>query len=86
MDKESRYTWEYSYGMQTSWREADDYERRLNANLFYEWKVENNPVIGLIRTDFDYQKIENGAINYKGSYDNLGTWRDRIMLRAPCLT
>ena len=72
----SRYTWEYSYGMQTSWREADDYERRLNANLFYEWKVENNPVIGLIRTDFDYQKIENGAINYKGSYDNLGTWRD----------
>jgi len=71
-----RYTWEYSYAMNTSWREADDYERRFNGNLFYEWKAENNPVIGLVRTDFDYQKIENGAINYKGDYENIGSWRN----------
>ena len=71
-----RYTWEYSYAMQTSWREADDYERRFNSNLFYEWKPANNPLFSLARVDLDYQKIENGAINYKGNYENRGSWRE----------
>lgn len=70
----SRYTWEYSYDMLSGWREADDYEKRFNSNLFYEWKLEKNPFIGLIRTDFDYQRIENGAINYKGKYDSHGSY------------
>ena len=78
----SRYTWEYSYGMDTSWREADDYERRFNGNLFYEWKLEKNPIIGLIRTDLDYQKIENGAINYKGTYDSHGSWFERTYTKG----
>ncbi|WP_118856540.1 TonB-dependent hemoglobin/transferrin/lactoferrin family receptor [Haemophilus haemolyticus] len=78
----SRYTWEYSYGMQTSWREADDYERRFNGNIFYEWKADKNPIIGLVRTDLDYQKIENGAINYKGTYDAHGGWRDRTYTKG----
>lgn len=68
-----RYTWEYSYDMDTSWRESDDYEKRFNGNLFYEGKFEKNPLLSLLRVDLDYQRIQNGAINYKGNYDNLGS-------------
>lgn len=71
-----RYTWEYSYAMDTSWREADDYEKRFNGNLFYEGKFDKNPLLSLLRVDLDYQRIQNGAINYKGDFDNLGTWRE----------
>ena len=78
----TRYTWEYSYAMNTSWRESDDYERRFNGNIFYEWKADKNPIIGLVRTDLDYQKIENGAINYKGTYDAHGGWRDRTYTKG----
>lgn len=70
----SNYIKEYSYALTTSWREADDVQKRTNTNLYYEWLPESTP-IAKIRADFDYQKTENGSINYKGNYDQLGNWR-----------
>ncbi|WP_439294126.1 TonB-dependent hemoglobin/transferrin/lactoferrin family receptor [Lonepinella sp. BR2882] len=67
---------ELSYDLDTSWRDADDYQKRINTNLFYEWKPTKNTLISLLRADFDYQKTENGATNYKGDYDRTGDWRN----------
>lgn len=72
----SNYVDEKSYALTTYWREADDTQKRFNGNLYYEWAPESK-VISSVRTDLDYQKIENGAINYKGSYDRVGgSWRE----------
>lgn len=70
------YVYEHSYGLTSSWREADDFQKRLNANVFYEYTPESN-WLSMLKTDFDYQRTENGAINYKGTYDRVGgNWRD----------
>ncbi|OOF70175.1 TonB-dependent hemoglobin/transferrin/lactoferrin family receptor [Rodentibacter caecimuris] len=69
--KNSNYTDEKSYSLMTYWREADDRQKRLNLNVFYEWAPQSN-LISLVRTDFDYQKTENGAVNYKGSFERVG--------------
>lgn len=72
----SQYTYEHSYHLLTSWRESDDLQKRLNVNAFYEWTPEKNPILGKARADLDYQKTENGAVNYKGTYDRVGgDWR-----------
>lgn len=65
---------EHSYALTTYWREADDTQKRTNTNLHYEWTPDNAP-IDMIRADFDYQKTENGAINYKGNYVRQGNWQ-----------
>ena len=62
------YTVEESYNLNDySWREADDVNRRRNANLFYEWTPDSN-WLSLLKADFDYQKTKVAAVNYKGSF------------------
>lgn len=62
------YTVEESYNLNDySWREADDVNRRRNANLFYEWTPDSNWLSSL-KADFDYQKTKMAAVNYKGSF------------------
>lgn len=76
--KSNNYIHEYSYAMNTSWREADDVQKRINGNLFYEYTPESQ-WLALLRADIDHQKTDNGSINYKGDYDstkvNTGNWR-----------
>ena len=74
--KGSNYTYEDSYALTTYWREADDTQKRLNTNLYYQWTPKSS-WLSLLQTDFDYQKTENGAINYKGNRDVIigGNWR-----------
>lgn len=69
------YTVEESYNLTaSSWREADDVNRRRNANLFYEWMPDSNWLSSL-KADFDYQKTKVAAINYKGLFPtNYTTW------------
>lgn len=71
---------ELSYSLTTSWREADDVQKRLNSNLFYEYTPDNNAYLSSVRADADYQKTENGAINHKGNYEGTyirtGNWRN----------
>ncbi|HEZ5211848.1 TPA: TonB-dependent hemoglobin/transferrin/lactoferrin family receptor [Neisseria meningitidis] len=69
------YTVEESYNLTaSSWREADDVNRRRNANLFYEWTPDSNWLSSL-KADFDYQKTKVAAINYKGLFPtNYTTW------------
>lgn len=69
------YTTEESYNLTaSSWREADDVNRRRNANLFYEWTPDSN-WLSLLKADFDYQKTKVAAVNYKGSFPmNYSTW------------
>lgn len=62
------YTVEESYNLNDySWREADDVNRRRNANLFYEWTPDSY-AISLVKADFDYQKTKVASVNYKGSF------------------
>lgn len=69
------YTNEESYNLMTSaWREADDINRRRNANLFYEWTPDSN-WLSLLKADFDYQKTKVAAVNNKGSFPmDYSTW------------
>ncbi|TCP12345.1 hemoglobin/transferrin/lactoferrin receptor protein [Bisgaardia hudsonensis] len=63
----TQYTWEHSYDYSLGgWREVDDYEKRLNLNLYYIYTPENNTYISKIHTAFDHMSAENGSINYKG--------------------
>ena len=69
------YTNEESYNLMTSaWREADDVNKRRNANLFYEWTPDSN-WLSLLKADFDYQKTKVAAVNNKGSFPmDYPTW------------
>ena len=70
------YTVEESYNLSkdSSWREADDVNRRRNANLFYEWTPDSN-WLSLLKADFDYQKTKVAAVNNKGSFPiDYSTW------------
>lgn len=69
------YTVEESYNLtDSSWREADDVNRRRNANLFYEWTPDSN-WLSLLKADFDYQKTKVAAVNNKGSFPmDYSTW------------
>lgn len=69
------YTTEESYNLTaSSWREADDVNRRRNANLFYEWTPDSN-WLSLLKADFDYQKTKVAAVNHKGSFPmDYSTW------------
>ena len=69
------YTNEESYNLMTSaWREADDVNRRRNANLFYEWTPQSG-WLSLVKADIDYQRTKVSAINYKGLFPtNYTTW------------
>lgn len=66
---------EESYNLTaSSWREADDVNRRRNANLFYEWTPDSNWLSSL-KADFDYQKTKVAAVNNKGSFPmDYSTW------------
>ena len=68
----SNYTYEKTYSLTGYWREADDVQKRTNINLNHEWTPASS-VLALLRTDLDYQKTRNGAINYKGDMV-LGNW------------
>ena len=69
------YTNEEPYNLMTSaWREADDVNKRRNANLFYEWTPDSN-WLSLLKADFDYQKTKVAAVNNKGSFPmDYSTW------------
>ena len=69
------YTVEESYNLtDSSWREADDVNKRRNANLFYEWTPDSN-WLSLLKADIDYQKTKVAAVNYKGSFPmDYSTW------------
>ena len=70
----SNYTYEKTYSLTSYWREADDVQKRTNINLSHEWTPASS-VLALLRTDLDYQKTRNGAINYKGDMVRTGDWR-----------
>lgn len=70
----SNYTYEKTYSLTSYWREADDIQKRTNINLNHEWTPASS-VLSLLRTDLDYQKTRNGAINYKGDMVRTGDWR-----------
>lgn len=70
----SNYTYEKTYSLTSYWREADDVQKRTNINLNHEWTPASS-VLSLLRTDLDYQKTRNGAINYKGDMVRTGDWR-----------
>ena len=69
------YTNEESYNLMASaWREADDVNRRRNANLFYEWTPQSG-WLSLVKADIDYQRTKVSAVNYKGLFPtNYTTW------------
>ncbi|MFP5075210.1 TonB-dependent hemoglobin/transferrin/lactoferrin family receptor [Neisseria sp. WLZKY-1] len=68
------FTDEKTYSLTQSWREADDVQKRKNVNLSHEWTPDAGR-IALVKTDLDYQKTRNGAINYKGDMNREGDWR-----------
>ncbi|WP_304675041.1 TonB-dependent hemoglobin/transferrin/lactoferrin family receptor [Neisseria bergeri] len=70
----SNYTYEKTYSLTSYWREADDIQKRTNINLNHEWTPDSS-ILALLRTDLDYQKTRNGAINYKGDMVRTGDWR-----------
>ena len=70
----SNYTYEKTYSLTSYWREADDVQKRTNINLNHEWTPDSS-ILSLLRTDLDYQKTRNGAINYKGDMvRGIGNW------------
>ncbi|MFC0819553.1 TonB-dependent hemoglobin/transferrin/lactoferrin family receptor [Moraxella marmotae] len=63
------YTDERSYNLHSNaWREADDRQKRTNGNIFYEYTPASTWLAGL-RAEYDHQKAEISAINYKGGRD-----------------
>ncbi|HDR1931390.1 TPA: TonB-dependent hemoglobin/transferrin/lactoferrin family receptor [Pasteurella multocida] len=62
----SRYIDERSYTLLGSqWREADDQNERLNANLYYIY-APSTGWLAYSKFDLDYQKTDLAAVNYKG--------------------
>ncbi|PJG82279.1 TonB-dependent hemoglobin/transferrin/lactoferrin family receptor [Caviibacterium pharyngocola] len=62
----NRYTDERSYALFGSqWREADDETKRINANLHYIYTPLSD-YIAFFKADWDYQKTDLAAVNYKG--------------------
>ncbi len=49
-------------------------QKRASINLNHEWTPDSS-ILSLLRTDLDYQKTRNGAINYKGDMVRTGDWR-----------
>lgn len=65
--KGHRYTDELSYtSIGSLWREADDENERINANLYYAYTPESK-YLALLRADLDYQYTDLAAVNNKGS-------------------
>ena len=59
---------EKSYNLQEGdWRETSDLGKRQMVNLAYEYFPQEGG-ISYFRTDYDWQKTDVGAINYKGAY------------------
>lgn len=59
---------EKSYNLQEGyWRETRDLGKRQMVNLAYEYFPQGGG-ISYFRTDYDWQKTDVGAINYKGAY------------------
>ncbi|NXZ83874.1 TonB-dependent hemoglobin/transferrin/lactoferrin family receptor [Haemophilus influenzae] len=68
--KGSRYVDERSYTTYGSaWREADDQNKRINVNAYYLYTPESN-YLASSKLDFDYQKTDLAAVNYKGQRDS----------------
>lgn len=64
--KGSRYVDERSYtSYGSAWREADDQNKRINVNAYYLYTPESN-YLASSKLDFDYQKTDLAAVNYKG--------------------
>ena len=64
--KGSRYVDERSYtSYGSAWREADDQNKRINVNAYYLYTPESN-YLAFSKLDFDYQKTDLAAVNYKG--------------------
>ena len=72
----SNFTQELSYSLTNSWRDADDQQKLDSINTFYEFIPDNSQWLDKARLDLDFQKVESGAINYKGNYDRHGNWID----------
>lgn len=72
-----RFMEEFSYidptGSDGAYRNNDDIQKLLNTNLFYEWKADHS-FLDKARVDLDYQRTENGTINYKGYYNRVGSY------------
>lgn len=67
--KGSRYVDERSYtSFGSAWREADDQNKRININAYYLYTPESN-YLSFGKLDFDYQKTDLAAVNYKGLRD-----------------
>ncbi|MDO5059997.1 MAG: TonB-dependent receptor, partial [Neisseria sp.] len=49
------------------WRDAEDTNRRLNANVFYEWTPQESR-LSRLKTEFDYAKTSVGALTQNGSF------------------
>lgn len=65
--KHDNYTDEKSYNLfGSSWRYTHDLTTRHNLNVAYEY-FPTNSLLGYAKLDYDYQKTDLGAINYKGS-------------------
>ena len=61
-----RYTDERSYTLYgSSWREANDENKRLNVNVNYLY-MPDSKWLSFAKVDLDYQKTDLAAVNYKG--------------------
>ena len=78
--RESKYTNELSYNLTpSSWRNTDDLGIRNTLNLAYEYFPQKG-ILSYLRTDYDWQKTDVGAVNYKGSNrEDLDSIDDRRM-------
>ncbi|HDR1022954.1 TPA: TonB-dependent hemoglobin/transferrin/lactoferrin family receptor [Pasteurella multocida] len=63
--KGGRYIDERSYTLSSLWREADDQNERLNANLYYIY-APSSGWLSYSKFDIDYQYTDLAAVNYKG--------------------
>ena len=67
--KGNRYVDERSYtSFGSAWREADDQNKRINVNAYYLYTPESD-YLAFGKLDFDYQKTDLAAVNYKGLRD-----------------
>ncbi|WP_423841583.1 TonB-dependent hemoglobin/transferrin/lactoferrin family receptor [Actinobacillus equuli] len=63
------FTDERSYNyLDSSWRDTDDEGERHNVNVAYEY-FPTSGYLSYLKTEYDYQKTDVRAINYKGSSD-----------------
>lgn len=64
--RNKNYTNEKSYNLsESAWRETQDLGRRQTLNFAYEY-FPTSGFLGYLRADYDHQKTDVGAINYKG--------------------